>query len=196
MGRKKVEINPESGNRLRAWLKEVNVSAQALCTSIGYTPQYMSDIITGKKRLTPDLAQLIENAPLGIPPEKKVRREYLLCKDNYMTELHWTEDYEAKSSKFNSDLVSVIKGLGYSVDQLDTTGNNIKDYNLIMDSCGRPHADSVVKIANAAGVECIIPYKDWIYFKEELTKYIRFKMGELYSNDTIYSEHIVQKVRL
>ena len=47
MGRKKREINTESGKRLKQWLKEQNITAKRLSERINYTPQYLSDIITG-----------------------------------------------------------------------------------------------------------------------------------------------------
>ena len=70
MGRKKREINPESGKRLKQWLKEQNITAKRLSERINYTPQYLSDIITGKASLTPDLARIIKNAFPETPLEE------------------------------------------------------------------------------------------------------------------------------
>lgn len=61
MARKRQQINPESGKRLKKWMDYIGITSQSLCTAINYTPQYISDIVTGKKRLTPDLAILISN---------------------------------------------------------------------------------------------------------------------------------------
>lgn len=86
MGRKKREINTESGKRLKQWLKEQNITAKRLSERINYTPQYLSDIITGKASLTPDLARIIKNAFPEIPLDERVRTEWLLCEDDFETE--------------------------------------------------------------------------------------------------------------
>lgn len=86
MGRKKREVNAESGKRLKRWLREQNITAKALCERINYTPQYLSDIITGKTSLTPDLAKIIKNAFPEMPIDERVRTEWLLCEDDFETE--------------------------------------------------------------------------------------------------------------
>lgn len=97
MARKRHQINPESGKRLKKWMDYIGITSQALCTAINYTPQYISDIVTGKKRLTPDLAMLISNVSCTFVHKKtgeeitlgicnRVRAEYLLLEDNYMIE--------------------------------------------------------------------------------------------------------------
>ncbi len=97
MARKKHQINPESGKRLKKWMDYIGITSQSLCVAINYTPQYISDIVTGKKRLTPDLAILISNVSCTFIHKKtgeeialgicnRVRAEYLLLEDNYMTE--------------------------------------------------------------------------------------------------------------
>lgn len=99
MGRKSVKINSESGKRLWKWLHEVDMTQGELADRIGYTQQYLSSVMTGKKALTPELAQTIsDHAPKhvrtvgedgnGVPfweGEEKVRPEWLLCKDDNMT---------------------------------------------------------------------------------------------------------------
>lgn len=101
MPRKQHEINPECGKRLKSWLDHVEISAKAMCAAINYTPQYISDVMTGKKRLTPELADTISKiskipaglldketgklVDLEIPVTERVRSEYLLLKDDYMT---------------------------------------------------------------------------------------------------------------
>lgn len=97
MARKKHQINPESGKRLKTWMDRIGITSQSLCAAINYTPQYISDIVTGKKRLTPDLALLISNVSCNFVHKKtgekiafgicnRVRAEYLLLEDNFMTE--------------------------------------------------------------------------------------------------------------
>lgn len=132
MARKKHEINPECGKRLKQWLEFAGISAQTLCKAINYTPQYMSDIVTGKKRLTPELAGIIARIPthyidsqtgkriaINIPPEKRVRSEWLLCIDDSMTGLAELENALNESAEISKVLYSLIemqvKSLGYSI---------------------------------------------------------------------------------
>ena len=97
MARKRQQINPESGKRLKKWMDYIGITSQSLCTAINYTPQYISDIVTGKKRLTPDLAILISNISCSFVHKRtgsritlgvrdRVRAAYLLLEDEFMTE--------------------------------------------------------------------------------------------------------------
>lgn len=97
MARKRQQINPESGKRLKKWMDYIGITSQSLCTAINYTPQYISDIVTGKKRLTPDLAILISNiscsfvhkrtgSRIALGVRDRVRAAYLLLEDDFMTE--------------------------------------------------------------------------------------------------------------
>lgn len=97
MARKRQQINPESGKRLKKWMDYIGITSQSLCTAINYTPQYISDIVTGKKRLTPSLAILISNISCSFVHKRtgsritlgvrdRVRAAYLLLEDDFMTE--------------------------------------------------------------------------------------------------------------
>ena len=97
MARKRQQINPESGKRLKKWMDYIGITSQSICTAINYTPQYISDIVTGKKRLTPDLAILISNISCSFVHKRtgsritlgvrdRVRAAYLLLEDDFMTE--------------------------------------------------------------------------------------------------------------
>ena len=97
MARKRQQINPESGKRLKKWMDYIGITSQSLCTAINYTPQYISDIVTGKKRLTPDLAILSSNISCSFVHKRtgsritlgvrdRVRAAYLLLEDDFMTE--------------------------------------------------------------------------------------------------------------
>lgn len=85
MPRKKIEINPESGKRLKLWLSRTGISARLLCETLNYSEPYMSDVVRGKRRLTPELAEAIAKIPMDIPITERVRSDYLLLKDDFMT---------------------------------------------------------------------------------------------------------------
>ncbi len=71
----KTELNPECGKRLKQCLEESFVTQADLAETCGFTQQYISNIVTGKKPMTIKAASLFSDA-LGI------RQEYLLCKDD------------------------------------------------------------------------------------------------------------------
>lgn len=79
MPRKKVEINPECGLRLRMLLRENGIKQIDLAEKLNYEPQHVSSIITGKKRLTPEAAYQIADM-------FRIRTEWLLCQDDYRTQ--------------------------------------------------------------------------------------------------------------
>lgn len=79
MPRKKVEINPECGLRLRMLLRENGIKQIDLAEKLNYEPQHVSSIITGKKRLTPEVAYRIADM-------FRIRTEWLLCQDDYRTQ--------------------------------------------------------------------------------------------------------------
>lgn len=102
MGRKPVEINPEMGKRLSEWLDDVKITQSELADRVGYTQQYISNIVTGKKNLSVELARLISEkvpkpffnvygAEIGVD---HVRPQWLLCLDSAKTDDDWAEEIE------------------------------------------------------------------------------------------------------
>lgn len=81
MSRKREEINPECGLRLKSILASNGIAQKELAAKLGYTEQHISQIIKGKRRLTPEMVQKISE--LDIP---NFRPEWLLAKDNIPTE--------------------------------------------------------------------------------------------------------------
>lgn len=59
MSRKHIEIDPECGRRLKSLLAKSKVSQCFLAEKLGHEPQHISNIVRGKRRLTPELAQRI-----------------------------------------------------------------------------------------------------------------------------------------
>ena len=88
MPRKKIEVNPECGGRLRELLRESDIKQKELAKKLNYDPRHISNIITGKKRLTPETSYQIADM-------FHVRAEWLLCQDDYKTQ----EEKEAASQK-------------------------------------------------------------------------------------------------
>lgn len=70
----------EPGRRLKRVLKAHEVKQKELAEYLGCNARYMSLIVCGRRRLTPDIAFKVCDFLPG------VRAEYLLCRDNFMTE--------------------------------------------------------------------------------------------------------------
>ena len=85
MPRKRIEPNPLSGQRVKKLLKEntidgMRATQERLAEKLDISTVYLSDIVRGSKRLTPELA--IKIAKL-FPP---TRIEWLLGEDDFQTE--------------------------------------------------------------------------------------------------------------
>lgn len=155
MGRKSVKINPEAGNRLRLWLGYVGLPAKALGEAIHYTPQYISDVINGKKRLTPDLAEKIANLPdsyidsktgkkidLDISIIDKVAKEYLLLESEYMTMGHSIQSRNNNQCGREELITKLLELHGYVIK--DVTEN----VPVLQDETGREYRDVMYAIAS------------------------------------------------
>lgn len=80
MGRKRTEINPIRGERLRKLLKDHGIDQNDFATMINYSEEHISYIINGKRNLTVDAAERIVEMFPG------TRIEWLLGYDSYETE--------------------------------------------------------------------------------------------------------------
>lgn len=127
MPKQKRNINPEGGKRLSLWLNRVGVSAKALADTLHFTPQYISGVVTGKKRLTPDLADAISRISSFTTKngEKKdlsefdhVRANFLLLKDDYMTEGDRVAAHASDSEDRFSTLQKLLRLHNYSIENV------------------------------------------------------------------------------
>ena len=81
MGRKRVAINPECGERVKKAKKAYGHTFDDLASILSCDRNHVSNIVRGKRNLTPDMARrMVETAFPGI------RYEWLLCWDNFRTE--------------------------------------------------------------------------------------------------------------
>lgn len=81
MGRKGIEINPKSADKIKIVCKEQGITQKALALAIAYTPEYINGIANGKKGLSFEAAQRICNAF----PDAEYRPEWLLGQDDVKT---------------------------------------------------------------------------------------------------------------
>ncbi|WP_460644493.1 helix-turn-helix domain-containing protein [Lacrimispora brassicae] len=100
------ELNKKIGNRLRECLDNSSITQKQLAEDTGYTPQYISNIIVGKKRLSAEAARCISKI-------LHVRVEYLLCEDDYMTNQHWWSKRHELFENQGNILESLVSLAGY-----------------------------------------------------------------------------------
>lgn len=105
MGRKRTEINPIRGQRLRELLSELDIDQKELAETIGYSPEHISYVINGRRNLTQDAAESIAKAIPG------VRVEWLMALDNFRTEKEYEEYPFAKTAvdkQFSKQAVEML----------------------------------------------------------------------------------------
>lgn len=81
MSRKRVEVNPIRGKRLKMLLTENGIDQQELADKIGYTKEHISYIINGRRNLTEEAAQAVVKQFPG------TRIEWLMGYDDFKTQL-------------------------------------------------------------------------------------------------------------
>ena len=129
MGRKEIAINPECGRRLKYWLTKVGFTAQELAAGIDYSPQYLSGIINGKRRMTHEFARAVEewsfkkqfkesqdNGELTKQDELTVRAEWLMGRDPFMSlsDLLTREESDDEKREHEEQLLFDILERGFS----------------------------------------------------------------------------------
>lgn len=94
MSRKKEDINPASGLRLKSLLAAKGITQKDFAAEFDYTEQHISQIIKGKRRLTAEMARKVAD-------EFDCRYEWLMGYDDFKTlneRMHAISetDYEAR----------------------------------------------------------------------------------------------------
>ncbi|EXG86236.1 putative transcriptional regulator [Clostridium sp. ASBs410] len=108
----KRKLNPEQGKRLNECLKDIRMAQKELAQKSGYTQQYISNIVVGKKNMSHESAEIFANILC-------VRKDYLLCQDDFKTDnakRRCSFDYYDEYDKFVSSIlnhfgISVIKSI-------------------------------------------------------------------------------------
>lgn len=160
MGRKKVEVNPIRGQRLKLLLSEHKMEQKELAEKINYTKEHISYIITGQRNLTEDAAKKIVAL---FPP---TRFEWLMGFDNFRTEneksLSLFNDWDTEwKQRLNS--VRILAYLsGYEIELFEETEkkHNIEEilhavkegYKIIKD--GRIVAICPIERFNLLALDC------------------------------------------
>lgn len=152
MGRKKRILNNEEGRRLKDWLDDIGMTQSELAGAIGYTQQYVSNVITGKKPMTVDFARLVSSSTSKGRSEKynidvRIRKEYLLCMDDIRTNEDFESQYISHSMDVSNATITILEDAlkevclreGMDVPHLD----NIPEL-LLLQAQLRDYADSLM----------------------------------------------------
>lgn len=141
MSRKHIEIDPECGRRLKGLLIRNKVPQCDLATKLGHEPQHISNIVRGKRRLTPDLAQrIVDEVFPSINVEWLLNRsdcETIEEKEKFSKKV-WEENHKAallydKAFRCFIDGIEDLCGYGLHSQGTDLL---IGDYITVTDSAG------------------------------------------------------------
>lgn len=136
----KREINPKSGKRLKELIAEQKTTQEKLSEKLGCTPQHLSLIVVGKKRLTEENARTVAK----IYPH--IRYEWLMGWDDYKTKLDYeyaqimdeVEEIEKESSEVidrEEDALAMIREIGYRIASNNTEKRkDVKEMREIFES--------------------------------------------------------------
>lgn len=105
---KKPEIKPGQGKRLKECIRAAGMTQEKLAEAIYTTPQTVSKIVNERVPISYENAYLISRV-------LKVRLEYLLLEDDYMTEAELFRDYETRLEVKGRCCEELIESLGFAI---------------------------------------------------------------------------------
>ena len=115
MARKRVEIKPQCGKRLKDWLNECNITQEELGNRIHLSQQTISKIVNGKATLTPDVARLISESVPNADGEF-ILSDYLLNPDfEHKTESALLHSRLAREYRCDDLIDQLIQSHGYKL---------------------------------------------------------------------------------
>lgn len=171
MGRKHVEINPECGRRLKQLLIENDVKQGAFAADqLHCHPQHISNIVNGRRSLTPEMAQDIAK----VFPD--IRVEWLLCEDDFKTEAEkrafskkvW-EDSQKASVFYDKIFNCFIEGIedtgGCGIDSQETHEYLGEEIVFVNDKSGKPIGS--------------IPFEAFMQLQHDIENYASYSIHRL-----------------
>lgn len=192
----KRKLNPEQGKRLNECLKKRRLTQKELAEKSGYTPQYISNIIVGKKNMSEDSAKVFSKI-------LNVRKEYLLCDDNFMTTTEFINSEYAFWDARDTSIMNILKLIGVSTGlvffspELDI--ETIKECKvkgsfdrpcsfLLEDAAGQEHSAILESISiTFEEKQSTISVGQYLAFCDHIYNYIGFALQQLVEqNDGTY----------
>lgn len=105
----KKEINPEQGKRLRECLNEQRFSQKELAEKSGYTPQYISNIVVGKKNMSYESASAFAKI-------LHVKTEFLLCEIDCKTDAEMLKECLNWEIETQHVICNLLNQMGYDIE--------------------------------------------------------------------------------
>lgn len=164
MSRKREEINPECGRRLKSLLARSGITQKQLAEKLSYTPQHISQIVQGNRRMPFELAQRIIQE---VFPEYRV--EWLMGRDDIKTEDDRISKYFDAMEKKQDLILSVIELHGYIVK--DVT----KEMPVQTDAQGMEYRPATIAITSPRGSVRYLSHKDLQEIVSDIDDYIEYK---------------------
>jgi len=200
MGRKRTEINIESGYRLSSLLSERNIQQKELAEALYYTPQQISRIVTGKAPMTEEFARKVVELLKSIDREtalaktdesgavvETIRYEWLMCYDDFKTE----GDRISLICQRDSDRENIIEQLielhGYSVSFEGWDGKTchlqyppgISDEDILK----RVHdtlPEPIISVESPSGATRYLDRREYIQIMKSIDDYIEMQLSFLF----------------
>ncbi|MCD8384463.1 MAG: helix-turn-helix domain-containing protein [Clostridiales bacterium] len=165
MGRKRVEINPESGKRLNQWLTANNMTGKQLAERLNYTQQQISKIINGKANLTLDMAKQISELSSDSLLDR-VRVQWLMCQDDFMT----GKDIVSATTENKFTKRELIENLltlhGYLIEDIT------EQQPIMTDEKGRQYRKPLFAFVAPSGTRCYFTEKQLAAFIQQIDNYV------------------------
>lgn len=169
----KSNLNSECGKRLKECLKNCSMTQGELADLTGYTQQYISNIVTGKKPMT--IATATHFAEY-----LNVSEEYLLCESSFKDFFEEIDFAECICNTQDNTLMKLLNLLGYKIKFESSTlkfNNNSYTDKIVVDyeNASISVENVKVKINNEEPVNLTI----FMDFLDEIYSYIRFSIENL-----------------
>lgn len=176
MSRKHIEIDPECGRRLKSLIVKNGISQLYLAGELGYEPQHISNIVRGKRRLTPDLAQEIV---YKVFPHINV--EWLLCKSDCETiadkEKHSREVWE-ENQKLDFFYDKIFRCFIDSIEDLCGYGLHSQGTDLLI--------GDYIAVSDTNGKKVgAIPAESFDRLRHEIENFASYSINQLIKNEMV-----------
>ncbi len=184
----KKKINLEQGNRLRECLKDKRMSQKELSEKSDYTPQHINNIINGKRNMSQDSAEIFANI-------LEVRKEYLLCRDNFKTLNSATKYVCNQLDNSNDAIIALLNFVGihiigsimecksgdtFTLTSIPKICVSQKLFNgAVIKICGELQIPKSIKIyTEVNGIKKEIPQENLYNLYKDIINYTRFRCNE------------------
>lgn len=197
----KSRLNPECGKRLKQCIKDANLTQAELASASGFTAQYISNIIVGKKPMTVTAARSFSKI-------LHVQEEFLLCGSDFKNSNEAEKNYLECSKEIGVTYLYMLNAFGVRIDSVfanmgdgshvipsiteDMLHSGVTEQKLL-DSINEKIASYIPiskmkkdgAIAKSISVRCciwgeevIIPFNTFTTLVRDINSYARFKIYE------------------